>query len=76
MREIGSFLKRGRTLSSVFQEVIERLTPNDEIRALHTRAVANGENWYLKLSRQPRARSVGAFCAADRQSAFSSCRLL
>jgi hypothetical protein len=42
MREIGSLLKRGWTFSVAFQEVIERLTPDDEIRALHTRAVANG----------------------------------
>ena len=53
MREIGSLLKRGWTFSVAFQEVIERLTPDDEIRALHTRAVANGGNWYLS--------SVGSF---------------
>ena len=32
---------------SAFREVVERLTADDEIRALHTRAVANGEKWYL-----------------------------
>jgi hypothetical protein len=53
MREIGSLLKRGWTFSVAFQEVIERLTPDDEIRALHTRAVANGGNWYFS--------SVGSF---------------
>ena len=47
MREIGPLLKRGWTFVSAFQEVVERLTADDEIRALHTRAVANGEKWYL-----------------------------
>ena len=47
MREMGSLIKRGWTFGAAFQEVIERLTPADEIRALHTRAVASGENWYL-----------------------------
>jgi hypothetical protein len=32
---------------AAFREVVERLTPDDEIRALHTRAVENGENWCL-----------------------------
>ena len=32
---------------AAFREVIERLKPDDEIRALHTRAVANGGNWCL-----------------------------
>jgi hypothetical protein len=53
MREIGSLLKKGWTFSAAFEEVIERLTPDDQIRALHTRAVANGRNWYLS--------SVGCF---------------
>jgi hypothetical protein len=47
MLEIGPLLKRGWTFVSAFQEVVERLTADDEIRALHTRAVANGEKWYL-----------------------------
>jgi ParB-like nuclease domain len=47
MREIGPLLKRGWTFVAAFREVIERLSPDDEIRALHTRAVANGEQWYL-----------------------------
>ena len=47
MREIGPLLKRGGTIVAAFREVIERLTPDDEIRALHTRAVANGGNWCL-----------------------------
>jgi ParB-like nuclease domain len=47
MREIGLLLKRGWTFESAFQEVVERLTADDEIRVLHTRAVANGEKWYL-----------------------------
>ena len=47
MLEIGPLLKRGWTFVSAFQEVVERLTADDEIRALHTRAVANGGRWYL-----------------------------
>ena len=47
MREIGPLLKKGWTLVAAFREVVERLTPDDEIRALHTRAVENGENWCL-----------------------------
>jgi hypothetical protein len=47
MREIGPLLKKGWTFTAAFLEVIERLTPDDEIRALHTRAVANGGNWCL-----------------------------
>jgi hypothetical protein len=53
MREIGSLLRKGRTFGAAFEEVIERLTPDDQIRALHTRAIANGRNWYLS--------SVGSF---------------
>jgi hypothetical protein len=53
MREIGSLLKKGWTFSAAFEEVIERLTPDDQIRALHTRAIANGGSWYLS--------SVGSF---------------
>jgi hypothetical protein len=47
MGEIGPLLKKGWTFVAAFREVIERLTPDDEIRALHTRAVENGENWCL-----------------------------
>jgi hypothetical protein len=47
MLEIGPLLKSGWTFVAAFQEIIERLTPDDEIRALHTRAVANGGNWCL-----------------------------
>ncbi len=47
MREIGLVLKKGWTFAAAFREVIERLTPDDGIRALHTRAVENGGNWYL-----------------------------
>jgi hypothetical protein len=53
MREIGSLLRKGRTFGAAFEEVIERLTPDDQIRALHTRAIANGGSWYLS--------SVGSF---------------
>ena len=47
MPEIGLLLKRGWTFVAAVREVIERLTPDDEIRALHTRAVENGGNWCL-----------------------------
>ena len=47
MREIGSLLKKGWAFGIALQEVAERLTPDDEIRALHTRAVASGGNWYI-----------------------------
>ena len=47
MLEISPLLRHGWTFLAAFREVIDRLTPDDEIRALHTRAVANGENWYL-----------------------------
>jgi hypothetical protein len=47
MREIGPLLKKGWTFVAAFREVVERLTPDDKIRALHTRAVENGENWCL-----------------------------
>jgi hypothetical protein len=47
MREIGSLLKRGWTFSVAFEEVIDRLTPDDQIRALQTRAIANAGNWHL-----------------------------
>ena len=47
MLEIGPLLKLGWTFVAAFREVIERLTPDDEIRALHTRAVGNGGNWCL-----------------------------
>jgi len=53
MREIGSLLKKGWIFGAAFEEVIEQLTPDDQIRALHTRAVANGANCYLS--------SVGSF---------------
>src|SRR4029077_3563831 len=47
MAEIGTLLKKEWNFVAAFREVIERLTPDDEIRALHTRAVENGENWCL-----------------------------
>jgi hypothetical protein len=53
MREIGSLLKKGWTFGAAFEEVIEQLTPDDQIRALHTRAVANGGTCYVS--------SVGSF---------------
>jgi hypothetical protein len=47
MLEIGELLKRGWTFVATWRHVIDRLTPDDEIRALHTRAIENGENWHL-----------------------------
>jgi ParB-like chromosome segregation protein Spo0J len=47
MREVASLLKRGWKFVAAFREVKERLTPDDEIRSLHTRAIENGEKWYL-----------------------------
>lgn len=47
MLEIGPLLKRGWTFVAAFREVVEQLTPDDEIRSLHTRAVENGGNWCL-----------------------------
>jgi hypothetical protein len=47
MLEISPLLRSGWTFAAAFRQVVERLTPDDKIRALHTRAVANGEKWYL-----------------------------
>ena len=47
MLEIGPFLKKGWTFVAASREVTDRLSPDDEIRALHTRAVENGGNWCL-----------------------------
>jgi hypothetical protein len=47
MLEIAPLLKGGWTFVAAFREVVERLTPDDQIRALHTRAVENGQQWYL-----------------------------
>ena len=47
MLEIGTLLKKGWRFEDAFREVMERLTPDDEIRALHTQAVAKGGNWCL-----------------------------
>jgi hypothetical protein len=45
MLEVGPLLKRGWTFVAARREIVEQLTPDDEIRALHTRAVENGQNW-------------------------------
>jgi hypothetical protein len=42
MSEIALLLKRGWTFVAAVREVIERLTPDNEIRALQS-----GKNWYL-----------------------------
>ena len=47
MLEIGPLLKKGWTFVAASREVTDQLTSDDEIRALHTRAVENGGNWCL-----------------------------
>jgi hypothetical protein len=47
MLEIGALLKRGWSFAAAYREVVERLTPDDQIRALHTRAVESDGNWCL-----------------------------
>jgi ParB-like nuclease family protein len=47
MQEVGSLLKRGWKFAAALREVVERLTPDNEIRALHTRTIENGGNWCL-----------------------------
>jgi hypothetical protein len=46
IRDIAHLLKRGWRFAAAFHDVVERLTPDDEIRALHSRAVAQGGQWY------------------------------
>jgi ParB-like nuclease domain len=47
MQEVGSLLKRGWMFTAALGEVVERLTPDNEIRALHTRTIQNGGAWCL-----------------------------
>ena len=47
MQEVGSLLKKGWMFAAALEEVVERLTPDNEIRALHTRTIQNGGAWYL-----------------------------
>ena len=53
MRRIGVLMgsdesdHEAQSFVAAFREVVERLTPDDQIRALHTRAVENGQQWYL-----------------------------
>jgi ParB-like nuclease domain len=47
MQEVGSLLKKGWMFAAALEEVVERLTPDSEIRALHTRTIQNGRAWYL-----------------------------
>ena len=46
MLEIGPFLKKGWTFVAASREVTDRLSPDDEIRALRT-GRSNGGNWCL-----------------------------
>lgn len=47
MREIGSLLRKGWVFAAAYREIVERLSPGDEIRALHSRTIENGGTWYL-----------------------------
>jgi hypothetical protein len=47
MHEVGSLLKKGWMFAAALGEVVERLTPDNEIRALHTRTIQNGGAWCL-----------------------------
>jgi hypothetical protein len=47
MQEVGSLLKKGWMFAAALREVVERLTPDNEIRALHTRTIENGGAWCL-----------------------------
>jgi ParB-like nuclease family protein len=47
MKEVGSLLKKGWMFAAALREVVERLTPDNEIRALHTRTIENGGAWCL-----------------------------
>jgi hypothetical protein len=47
IQQVGSLLKKGWMFDAAFREVVERLTPDNEIRALHTRTIENGGAWCL-----------------------------
>jgi hypothetical protein len=47
MQKVGSLLKKGWVFAAAFGEVVEPLTPDNEIRALHTRTIENGGVWCL-----------------------------
>ena len=47
MREIGWLLRKGWVFTAAYREIVERLSPGDEIRALHSRTIENGGTWYL-----------------------------
>ena len=47
MQEVGFLLKKGWVFAGALGEVIEPLTPDNEIRALHTRTIENGGVWCL-----------------------------
>ena len=47
MQEVGSLLKKGWMFAAALGEVVEQLTPDNEIRALHTRTIENGGAWCL-----------------------------
>ena len=50
MQEIGSLLKKGWTFPAASREVLERLTPANQIRALHSRTIQNGDSWCIAWS--------------------------
>jgi len=47
IQEIGSLLKKGWVFAAAFREVVEQLSPDDDIRVLHTRTIENGGAWCL-----------------------------
>lgn len=48
MLEVRRLLKMGWKFTAAFQELSRRLRPEDEIRMLHTRALARGGNCYME----------------------------
>ncbi len=44
---IAPLLKKGWKYEAAFRQVVDQLTPDDDIRALHSRALEEGGNWAL-----------------------------
>lgn len=47
MQECGAMLKKGWVFAEALREVVDKLTPDDDIRSLHTRALESGGSWSL-----------------------------
>ena len=67
--EIGLLLKRGWTFLAAVREVIDRLTPDDEIRALHTLGARDREKLVSALS-----RNFWAYCGMGGGKRYNSCQ--